>query len=72
MDWAWRVFPWPLRSPDLNRLDFWYWGKTNKLVYKTLEEDEHELDARIFYVDAEIQNDPNEFQNVRESMQEQG
>lgn len=40
-----------------------------KLVYKTPVEDEHELVARIFYVDAEIQNDPNEFQNVRESMQ---
>lgn len=59
---------WPPRSPDLNPLDFFFWGRMKELVYKTPVEDEHELVARIVAASAEIQDDPNVFQNVRESM----
>ncbi|GBL83352.1 hypothetical protein AVEN_110665-1 [Araneus ventricosus] len=38
---------WPARSLDLSRLDFFYWGQMETLVYETPVDSEEDLVARI-------------------------
>lgn len=45
---------WPPRSPDLNPLDFYYWGCLKDKVYATPIRDEAELRERIRVAAAEI------------------
>uniref|UniRef100_V5GHS2 Transposable element Tc3 transposase n=3 Tax=Anoplophora glabripennis TaxID=217634 RepID=V5GHS2_ANOGL len=39
--------PWPARSPDLNPLDFYFWGNVKSLVYKDVIHTREELWAKI-------------------------
>nr|CAH7741655.1 unnamed protein product [Callosobruchus chinensis] len=47
--WIGRSGPisWPARSPDLNPLDFFYWGEVKEKVYFKAIESEFELRERI-------------------------
>lgn len=47
--WIGRAGPisWPARSPDLNPLDFFYWGAVKEKVYEKPIGSEHELRQRI-------------------------
>ena len=47
--WIGRLGPirWPARSPDLNPLDFFFWGRMKELIYSTPVVDEMDLIARI-------------------------
>jgi len=47
--WMGRYGPirWPARSPDLNPLDFFFWGYCKELIYKTLPEDLEDIDTRL-------------------------
>lgn len=62
--------PWSPRSPDLNRLDIFYWCKMKKPVDKAPVEDGQELVLKTFAAAgaAEIQDDSNVFQNIRENV----
>lgn len=60
--------PWPPRSPDLNPLDYFFWGRIKQLVYCTPVENEEDLVARIAAAAAAIQDDADVFGRVRESM----
>lgn len=62
------VITWPARSPDLNPLDFCLWGWMKELVYKTPVESEEDLIARILAAALIIQETPDIFANIRESM----
>lgn len=48
---------WPPRSPDLNPLDFFLWGRMKTLVYETPVENEMDLVARIEAAAAAIQEE---------------
>lgn len=39
--------PWPPRSPDLNPLDYYFWGRIKDIVYATEFDREEELRERI-------------------------
>lgn len=60
---------WPARSPDLNPLDFFYWGKLKSRVYNDIPiASTEELKRRILEASSEIspqqvQNSVNEFYN---------
>jgi len=60
--------PWPARSPDLNPLDFFFWGHMKDLVYSTPVENEEDLVARVVAAAGAIQDDENAFIAVRRSM----
>lgn len=47
--WMGRYGPirWPARSPDLNPLDFFFWGYCKEIIYKTLPEDLEDLETRF-------------------------
>lgn len=60
--------PWPPRSPDLNSLDFFFWGRIKELVYKTPVDTQEDLVARIAAASAVIQDEADVFERVRESM----
>lgn len=60
--------PWPPRSPDLNVLDFYFWGHLKSLVYKTPVENQEDLRNRIIMACENIKNTPGLFRNVRNSM----
>lgn len=47
---------WPPRSPDLNPLDFFFWGHLKNLVYKTPVESQEDLLHRIVTHCEEIRN----------------
>lgn len=47
-------FLWPARSPDLNPLDYFFWGYMKERVYETPPEDADDLFNRIFAVAGEI------------------
>lgn len=59
---------WPARSPDLNPLDFCLWGWMKALVYETPVDLEEDLIARILAAALVIQETPEIFANIRESM----
>jgi len=60
--------PWPARSPDLNPLDFFFWGAMKELVNSTPVIDEQDLIARIAAAALLIKEKPDVFDNVREAM----
>nr|CAI5842924.1 unnamed protein product [Callosobruchus analis] len=59
---------WPVRSPDLNPIDFFLWGYMKSLVYDAIVESEEELIGRIYAAAAIIQSDPTLFCRTRYSM----
>lgn len=59
---------WPPRSPDINPLDFFFWGYLKSLVYTTPIETVDELRNRIEQACDIIRNTPEIFQRVRESL----
>lgn len=60
--------PWPPRSPDLNSLDYFFWGHLKSLVYAVPIQTEEELRNRIIVCCQTIRNTPGIFENVRQSM----
>ncbi|GBN40441.1 hypothetical protein AVEN_125888-1 [Araneus ventricosus] len=81
MAWSlahWRTYPvrwigrggsvaWPLRSPYLNPLDFFFWGHTKSLVYETPVDSAEDLVARIVDTVDKINTPPGIFQKMRQS-----
>jgi len=59
---------WPPRSPDLNSLDFFFWGHLKTLVYQTPVNNMEELRNRITISCEIITNTPGIFQRVRSNM----
>nr|CAH7764637.1 unnamed protein product [Callosobruchus chinensis] len=59
---------WPVRSPDLNPIDFFLWGYMKSLVYDAIVESEEELIGRIHAAAANIQSDSTLFCRTRYSM----
>lgn len=59
---------WPPRSPDLNSLDFYFWGHLKSLVYSTPIETLEQLRNRIIEGCETIRNIPRIFERVRQSM----
>ncbi|EZA56517.1 hypothetical protein X777_03552 [Ooceraea biroi] len=62
------LIPWPARSPDMNPLDFFFWGYLKTLVYSTPVPDVAPLRQRIVNGCDIIHNTPGIFQRVRQSM----
>lgn len=59
--WIGRFGPvaWPARSPDLNPLDFFFWGRMDALVYEDgAAESEEDLIGRIVAAAGEIRDQP--------------
>ena len=48
---------WPPRSPDLNPLDFWFWGPCEAYVYEKQPQDFEELKAVVAEYAASIPED---------------
>ncbi|GBO34944.1 hypothetical protein AVEN_219592-1 [Araneus ventricosus] len=59
---------WPARSPDLSCLEFFCWGQMKTLVYDTPIDSVEDVVARLSVTAEEIQDLPEIFQNVRNSM----
>lgn len=59
---------WPPRSPDLNPLDYFFWGWLKQLVYSVPIESEAHLVQRIMEQCEVIRNTPGIFERVRRSM----
>jgi len=57
--WMGRYGPihWPARFPDLNPLDFFFWGYCKELMYKTLPEDQEDLKTKFRYAVWSIDED---------------
>lgn len=60
--------PWPSRSPDLNSIDFFFWGALKSVVYATPVNSDEDLVARIVCAAADIQQTAGIFERVRQSM----
>lgn len=60
--------PWPPRSPDLNPLDFFFWGTMKDLVYETPVDSEEDLVARIVAAADVIREKPRVFARIRQSL----
>ena len=56
------------RSPDLNSIDFFFWGALKIAVYVTPVNSELDLVARIVCAAVDIQQSAGIFQSVRQSM----
>lgn len=57
---------WPPRSPDLNPMDFYFWGHMKTLVYNGVDiNDEDELRHRVFQAAETIRAMPNTLERVR-------
>ena len=63
-----RPHPWPPRSPDLNPLDFYFWGHLKQLVYTTPIETEEDLRLRIIDGFNTIRASPEILQHVRDNL----
>ncbi|CAH2109244.1 unnamed protein product [Euphydryas editha] len=59
-------FLWPPRSPDLNPLDFFYWGYIKEKVYKKPVTSVEDLRERIFAAAREI-NEAGHAQRIKQS-----
>lgn len=59
---------WPARSPDLNPIDFCFWGVMKDKVYSVPIESVEHLRQRIQQSAEEFRNIPGVFQNVRFSL----
>lgn len=68
--WLGRSGPinWPARSPDLNPLDFFFWGFLKEAVYATPVTDVDNLKQRVFKACEDIRNRREIFERVRHSM----
>lgn len=68
--WIGRSGPvqWPARSPDLNPLDFFFWGHCKDLVYHEPINDVDELRGRIVDAFDNIRESPNILRNVNRNM----
>lgn len=60
-------YTWPPRSPDLNPLDFFFWGHLKQLVYSRPVETEEELWNRILTSARAISSKRGIFRNVRDN-----
>lgn len=58
---------WPARSPDLNPLDFHFWGHLKTLVYSVPINTEEQLRQRIIDSSNQIRTTPGIFHRVRRS-----
>lgn len=59
---------WPPRSPDLNPLDYYFWGHLKQLVYHVEITTRQQLLDRIEDAANSIRNDPNIIRRVTESL----
>lgn len=59
---------WPARSPDLNPLDFYFWGHLKQIVYTTPVESVDELQLRIINGFNTIRARPEIVQRVRHNL----
>ena len=59
---------WPARSPDLNPIDWFLWGRIKSLVYATNVESRDQLLPRIQAACDEIRRDPEVFGRIRTNM----
>ena len=59
---------WPARSPDLNPLDFYFWGHMRTLIYGTIPENRDDLVNRIMNSANQIRNDPHILQSVQQNV----
>lgn len=60
--------PWPARSPDLNPLDFSFWGFMKNEVYAVEIHNEEQLWIRIMESTDRFRNNPGIFQRCRQSL----
>lgn len=60
--------PWPARSPDLNPLDFSFWGFMKNEVYAVEIHNEEQLWIRIMESADRFRNNPGIFQRCRQSL----
>jgi hypothetical protein len=63
-----RPVAWPPRSPDLNPIDFYFWGQVKGAVYSSPVTNVDELRERILATFDAIKNRPGQLERVRESM----
>ena len=70
LHWIGRGGPvlWPSRSPDLTCLDFFFWGHIKSMVYETPIESDEDLVARLSVAAGNVDDMPDIFANVRQSM----
>lgn len=61
--------PWPPRSPDLNAMDYYFWGHLKQIVYATPVDSIDDLRAKIVIGFEQIRNMSGVFQRIRQSMQ---
>lgn len=59
---------WPARSPDLNPLDFFFWGHMKSLIYESPVNSAEDLVARIVVAADKINATPGVFERVRQSL----
>ncbi|GBM74184.1 hypothetical protein AVEN_104808-1 [Araneus ventricosus] len=62
-----RPVTWPSRSPDLNPLDFFFWGHLKSLVHETPMKSAKDLVARIVVAADKINTTPGIFERGRQS-----
>lgn len=60
--------PWPPRSPDINPMDFYFWGILKNKVYEQPVHTRDQLTLRIQEACNEMQNDPNQILRATNSM----
>ena len=60
--------PWPARSPDLNPLDFYLWGRLKSLVYSSAVPNSEVLQQRIELGCEIIRGELNGLCNVQRSL----
>jgi hypothetical protein len=60
--------PWPLRSPDLNPVDYCVWGHVKSLVYTSSVDTVEELQHWIEGAFQQISNEPGVCERIRNSM----
>ncbi|GBM52199.1 hypothetical protein AVEN_170987-1 [Araneus ventricosus] len=58
---------WPPRPPDLNALEFFFWGHMKSLVYEMPVDSAADLAARIAVAADKINTTPGIFKRVRQS-----
>jgi hypothetical protein len=63
-----RPVVWPLRSPDLNPIDFYIWAHVKSEVYSTPVTNVDELWERILATFGAIRNRPRQLERDRESV----
>ena len=59
---------WPARSPDLNPLDFWFWGHLKSIVYAEPVPDVQTLERRVIAATNDIRGQVGTLERVRQSL----